>query len=181
MTYKFPHTIENCVGEKITFQKMDPSTGSVLVDAYCKPGAGPAMHTHLRQDEELTVVSGKMGYQVLGGEIKFALPGQTVLFPKKTPHKFWAEGKEDLCLHGRIQPADNVVFFLATLYDAQNKSGKAAPDPFTGAYLLTRYKKEYDMPEIPKFVKNIIFPITVLIGKLTGKYKLLKNAPAPLK
>ncbi len=181
MTYNFPHSIENCVGEKITFQKMDPSTGIVVVDAYCKPGAGPAMHTHLRQDEELTVVSGKMGYQVLDGEIKFAEPGQTVLFKAKTPHKFWAEGQEDLHLTGRIQPADNVVFFLTTLYDAQNKSGKAAPDPFIGAYLLSRYKKEYDMPEIPQFVKKVIFPITVFIGRLSGKYKHLKNAPPPLK
>lgn len=183
MNYKYPHTIENCIGEKIIFQSVEHSTNGdkVLVEAFCKPKAGPAMHTHFKQEEELTVVSGKMGYQLFGQEPKFASAGETVLFKRGTPHKFWADGNEPLHCNGWIQPANTIVFFLSAVYAAQNKSGKGEPDPFDGAYLLTKYSSEYDMPEIPSFVKKVIFPITVFIGQLLGKYKHFKDAPTPLK
>jgi hypothetical protein len=53
-------------------------------------------------------------------------------------------------------------------------------DAFDGAYLLTRYSAEYDLPEIPPFVKKIIIPITYFIGRLLGKYKHFRDAPEPV-
>ncbi|MBL7812780.1 MAG: cupin domain-containing protein [Bacteroidetes bacterium] len=178
----YPHTIENCVGEIIIFKSAEPTEAGekVLVEAHCKPNAGPAMHTHHLQDEELTVVSGKMGYQIPGQAPRVAQAGETVLFKRGTPHKFWAEGEENLHCTGWIEPAHNVVYFLSAVYAAQKKSGKGEPEPFDGAWLLTNYKGEYDMPEIPMFVKKVIFPVTVFIGKLLGKYKHFSNAPSPL-
>jgi Mannose-6-phosphate isomerase len=55
------------------------------------------MHVHYQSDESLTVISGRIGYQVPGGEKKFAGPGETVLFKAGTPHKFWNAGTE-LCI-----------------------------------------------------------------------------------
>jgi hypothetical protein len=49
------------------------------------------------------------------------------------------------------------------------------------AYLLTKYASEYDMAEIPWFVKKVILPITYLGGRLLGKYQHFKDVPAPLK
>jgi quercetin dioxygenase-like cupin family protein len=183
MSYTLPHTIENCIGEKLIFQSIEKSGNGekVLVEAFCKPKAGPAMHTHFKQEEELTVISGKMGYQILGQEPNFAKAGETILFKRGTPHKFWADGNEPLHCKGWIQPANSIVFFLSAVYAAQNKSGKGEPEPFDGAYLLTKYSTEYDMPEIPSFVKKIIFPITVFIGQLLGKYKHFKDAPKAIK
>jgi quercetin dioxygenase-like cupin family protein len=182
MKYTLPHTIENCIGEKIIFQSVEPSPGGdkVIVEAFCKPGSGPAMHTHFKQEEELTVISGKLGYQVFRQEAKYATAGETILFKRGTPHKFWAEGQEQLHCKGWIQPANTIVFFLSAVYAAQNKSGKGEPELFDGAYLLTKYASEYEMPEIPLFVKKVIFPITYFIGRLLGKYKHFKDAPTPL-
>lgn len=183
MKYKYPHTIVNCIGEKIIFQAVDSSTGGdkVIVESFCKSGSGPAMHTHLQQEEELTVVSGLMGYQILGQEPKFAKAGETVLFKRGMPHKFWAEGSGNLHCTGWIQPANSIVFFLSAVYAAQNKSGKGQPEAFDAAYLLTKYASEYDMPEIPSFVKKVIFPITCLIGRILGKYSHFKDSPEALK
>jgi quercetin dioxygenase-like cupin family protein len=183
MKYKYPHTIENCLGERIIFQSVEPAADGdkVIVEAFCKPGAGPAMHTHFKQEEELTVVSGKMGYQLLGQAFQYANVGETVLFKRGTPHKFWAEGQEPLHCKGWIQPANSIVFFLSAVYAAQNKSGKGEPEPFDGAYLLTKFASEYDMPEIPSFVKKVIFPITYFVGRLLGKYKHFVDAPSALK
>ena len=58
---------------------------------------------------------------------------------------------------GWVKPANTIVFFLSSIYDAQKKSGKPQPEQFDGAYLMTRYAKEYDLPELPGFVKKVLF------------------------
>lgn len=61
-----------------------------------------------------------------------------------------------------------------------NKAGKPEGAPFNSAYLVTRYRSEYDVAVIPTFVKRVIMPITVSIGRLLGKYEHFKDAPEPL-
>lgn len=180
MKYTYPHTIENCIGEKIIFHSVDEN-GKITVESFCKPGAGPPMHTHLQQDECLTIISGKMSYQLQGEEPKMAYAGETVLFKKGIAHKFRAEGDEILHCKGWVSPANTFIFFLSSVFAAQNKSGKGQPEAFDGAYLLTRYASEYDMVEIPSFVKKVILPVTRFVGNLLGKYKHFQNAPAPLR
>ena len=183
MPYQYPHTIENGLGEKIIILGLEPSRDGdkLIAESFCQPGAGPAMHTHFQQDEVFTVLSGKMGHQILGEEPKIAHPGDTVFFKRGTPHKFWVEGQEVLHCSGWVQPAHSTEFFLGAVFAAQNKSGKAEPERFDGAYLLTRYASEYDMLDIPWFVRKIILPIVYVVGMLLGKYKHFEGAPEPLK
>lgn len=183
MKIAYPYTIENCVGEKIIFHSIQPEPDGdrVIVENFVTPGHGPVMHTHFLQDESLTVVRGKIGYQVLGGNFQYAHEGETVLFKRGTPHRFWNPGDEILNCKGWVKPANTIVFFLSALYAAQNKSGKARPETFDAAYLMTRYAKEYDLPGIPDFVKKTVFPLTYTIGKILGKYKEFKEAPGPVK
>jgi quercetin dioxygenase-like cupin family protein len=183
MTINYPQTIENCVGEKLTFLKVqhEPDGDRVIVENYVQPGKGPLMHTHWLQDEELTVVTGRIGYQILGGPEQYAGEGESVLFKRGTPHRFWNAGEDILHCKGWIKPANTIVFFLTSIYAAQNKSGKGQPETFDGAYLMTRYASEYDLPEIPGFVKKAIMPATYQIGKLLGKYKHFEDAPKPAK
>jgi quercetin dioxygenase-like cupin family protein len=183
MKYKFPHSIANSIGEKITF--LGTETGAngdkLIVENFVAPGHGPVMHTHWLQDECLTVVNGKIGYQVLGEQQQFAGEGETILFKRGVPHRFWNAGQDELHCKGWIYPANTIVFFLTSIFAAQNKSGTGQPEKFDGAYLMTRYASEYDMPEIPGFVKKTIIPFTYLLGKLLGKYKHFKDAPEPVR
>jgi quercetin dioxygenase-like cupin family protein len=183
MTIDYPHIIENCIGEKLIFKELqkEPDGDRLIVENYVEPGHGPLMHTHLLQDESLTVVYGQIGYQVQGQPAQYAGKGETLLFKRGVPHRFWNAGEEVLHCKGWIKPANTVVFFLSSVYAAQNKSGKAQPEQFDGAYLLKRYSTEFDLPEIPAFVKKIVIPITYYIGKLLGKYKHFKNAPEPVR
>lgn len=179
MNITYPHTIENCIGEKIIFERVEHEADGdkVIVENFVATQSGPVMHTHFLQDESLTVIKGKLGYEVLGNAKQYAGEGETVLFKRGTPHRFWNAGDETLNCKGWIKPANTIVFFLSAIYAAQNKSGKAQPEAFDAAYLMTRYSKEYDLPEIPVFVKKVIFPLTYFIGKLLGKYKHFANAP----
>lgn len=183
MKITYPHTIENCNGEKIIFHSViqEQDGDKVIVENFVTPGSGPPFHTHFLQDEALTVITGKIGYQVLGGEEKFAGEGETVLFKRGIPHRFWNAGNDILNCKGWVKPANSIVFFLSALYDAQNKSGTEQPEKFDGAYLMTRYASEYDLPGIPAFVKKVILPMTYRIGEMLGKYKKFDDAPEPLK
>lgn len=182
MKIHYPHSISNSLGERIVFKSLvnDSGIDKVLLEAFLEPGCGPAMHTHFKQDESLTVVSGAMMYQTLGDEPKALKAGETIVFNRGTPHKFWNSGNEILKCEGWISPVHSVVYFLSALYNAQNVPGKPQPETFDGAYLMTKYSKEYDMPEIPGFVKKVIMPLIYLTGKVLNKYQHFNDAPKPL-
>lgn len=181
--YSYPHTIETHHGEKLVFKAIEIEDGEekIIVENFVQPGAGPLMHVHFKQDEALTVVKGKMGYQILGQAPQYLLPGESAIFKRGVPHRFWNAGDDILNCIGWVKPANSIVFYLSSIYDAINKSGTERPEVFSGAYLVTRYKSEYDLPEIPSFVKRVIMPTTVFVGKMLGKYKHFKDAPAPLR
>lgn len=183
MNYHLPHTIQNCIGETLTFKELvkEPDGDKLLVENYVIPKSGPPMHTHYLQDEVLTVAKGCIGYQVLGDDPKYAGVGETVVFKRGIPHRFWNAGEEILHCTGWIKPANTIVFYLSSIYAAQNKTGTERTETFDGAYLMTRYKSEYDVHGIPRFVKKVIIPAIYYTGMLLGKYKHFKDAPSPLK
>lgn len=181
MEIQLPHTIENTTGEKLTFFRIATRDGREYLegDNVVQPNAGPPMHVHYKQDECLTVSSGKMGYQVLGEEKKFAGPGETILFKAGTPHKFWNAGQDLLHCTGYISPPDNAVYFLSQIFKSANENG-GKPGLYDAAFLLHRYKSEFRMLEIPVFVQKIIFPVVLFLGNILGKDKKFKDAPPPL-
>lgn len=183
MNYQLPHTIKNPIGETLIFKDLvqEPDGDRLLVENYVVPKSGPPMHTHFLQEEGLTVVNGYIGYQVQGGQPQYAKAGETVVFKPGTPHRFWNAGQDILHCIGYVKPANSIVFYLSSIYSAQNKTGSGRPEAFDAAYLLTRYASEYDMAELPAFVKKVIIPITYRLGKLLGKYKHFEDAPEPLK
>jgi quercetin dioxygenase-like cupin family protein len=87
----YPHVIENCIGEKLIFKELQKESDGdrLIVENYVTPTNGPLMHTHWLQDESLTVVNGKIGYQVQGQPEQFAGEGETVFFKRGVPHRFW--------------------------------------------------------------------------------------------
>lgn len=183
MNYTFPFTIESGQGEIITFKNIikEPDGDKIVAEATCTPHAGPAMHVHYRQDEGHTVMQGTMGCQIYGQAPVYYQTGQEAVFLRGLPHRFWNAGDDELHLKSWAKPANSIVFFLSTLFAAQLKSGSHRPELFDAAYLLMHYKREYGMPELPVYIRNILMPVTYSIGNLLGKYKKFKDAPEPLK
>ena len=183
MNYKYPHTIDNGSGEEITFLKLlsDPAGDYLEVTNFVLPGAGPPMHVHFKQTESLTVLEGKIAVQVKHKQPEYFGPGDTVTFPPKQYHKFWNAGTVPLICHGWAKPAHNMEYFLTQIYASVKANGGKRPASFDAAFLLDRYRNEFDMDEIPVFVKKIIFPITLFFGKLSGKHKKFIDAPEPIR
>jgi mannose-6-phosphate isomerase-like protein (cupin superfamily) len=180
MQLNFPHIVAG-TGEKITFLGTSFKDGVEILecDIEVQPKAGPPMHTHHRQDESFTIVSGTMAYQVLGEEPKYAYPGDYVMIEAGIPHKFWNPGNEVLKCKGYVTPPENFVYFLTELYKSIN-ANNGRPGMYDGAFLLKRYGSEFAMHEIPAFVQKVIFPVVLFFGNLAGKGKKYSNAPVPV-
>ncbi len=181
MQYNYPHTIENGGGERLTFVKhVKDETGDYLeIENIVQPKAGPPMHVHFKQEETITVEKGKIAIQVPGKEPQYYEAGATVTFKPGETHKFWNAGAELLTGKGYIKPAHNTEYFLTQIFASTKANGGTRPGTFDAAYLLNRYKSEFDMIDIPVFVKKVIFPVVLFLGKLQGKHKKFKDAPQP--
>jgi hypothetical protein len=138
------------------------------------------MHIHHHQDEGFTVLQGRVGYQLLSQPAQFAGPGERVVFKAGEAHKFWNAGEGELRCAGFVEPADNLEYFLTELYASTRRNGGTAPDRFEAAFLITRYRSEFSMLEIPAPVKRVVFPLLVMLGKLLGKYRGYRDAPEPV-
>ena len=181
MKTTYPYTIDNGHGELLTFKGLTQEQDGVRIDAegVAKPGAGPPMHVHYLQDEAVRVVSGKLGHQVLGGQPQIAGPGELVVWPAGTPHKWWNAGNDELRSTGWCRPPDNIEFFLGSLF-ASTKENGGRPGLFDAAFLLTRYHTEFGMIDMPAFVRRVVIPIAYAAGTVLGKYAKFKDAPAPV-
>ncbi len=183
MKYSYPHTIDNGAGEQITFLRFnDNGKGGILeLENRVRPGAGPPMHVHHLQDESLTVIEGRIGAQVAGQQPTFHGPGETVTFRRGEVHRFWNAGEDLLVCKGWVNPAYNLEYFLTEIYRSTKANGGKAPSAFDGAYLQSKYKTEFDLSDIPMFVKKVLFPIALMLGRLAGKHRHFEGAPDAVK
>ena len=137
------------------------------------------MHVHYLQDEAARVVRGRLGYQVLGEEARFAGPGDLVVWPAGTPHKWWNAGDDELHLTGWCSPPDNVEFYPGAAF-ASAKANGGRPELFDAAFLITRYRSEFAMLEIPVLVRRVVIPVVYRVGTWPGKYAKYEDAPPPV-
>jgi uncharacterized cupin superfamily protein len=182
-SYRYPHTIDNGHGERLTFLRRVPGARGERLDVenVVAPGMGPVMHVHHYQDEVLTVAEGRIGYCRPGEPDQFAGPGDTVAFAAGDPHKFWNAGETPLRCTGYIEPADNIEYFLGEIFASQRESRTVRPHPLDAAFLTRRYRSEFGMLEIPSIVQHLVLPVLVLFGTLLGRYRKFANAPAPIR
>jgi quercetin dioxygenase-like cupin family protein len=179
----YPRTVENGAGETLVFLGMQrmPEGERINITGSARPGAGPPMHVHYLQDEIVTVEAGRVGYQVLGQKPKFAGPGETVAWPAGTAHRWWNAGDTEARMTGWCTPPGNVEYYLTGIFDSMRRNGGKRPSLFDTAFLMTRYKSEFAMVDIPKPVQRIVMPLLYAIGSVLGKYRKFKDAPEPVR
>jgi cyclophilin family peptidyl-prolyl cis-trans isomerase/quercetin dioxygenase-like cupin family protein len=177
----YPYTIDNGHGERLTFTGVTkgPDGDRADVEGVAAPGAGPPMHVHYLQDEAARVVRGRLGYQVLGREAQSAGPGELVVWPAGTPHKWWNAGSDELHITGWCSPPDNIEFFLSAMFASVKENG-GRPGLFDMAFLATRYRSEFAMLELPAVVRRVVIPLLYVVGGVLGKRGKYKDAPAPI-
>ncbi len=175
----YPYTIDNGHGEQLTFTGVTqgPNGARTEAEGLAQPVARVPMHVHYLQDEAARVISGRLGHQVLGGEEQFAGPGELVVWPAGTPHRWWNAGPTELRMAGYVEPPDNIEFFLGAMFASTKEHGAGRPGLFDIAFLMSRYRTEYAMLEMPAFVRRFAMPVVYVIGRLLGKYGKYADAP----
>ena len=181
MNRAYPYTIDNGHGERLTFTGVTQGPGGARLgaDGIAQPGAGPPLHVHYLQEEAARVVRGRLGYQMPGGPPQFAGPGELVVWPPGTPHKWWNAGSDELQMTGWCSPPDNIEYFLSALF-ASTKENGGRPGLFDAAFLVTRYRTEFAMLELPAIVRRIVIPVVYQVGRVLGKYEKFTDAPPPI-
>ncbi len=169
-------------GETLRITRSSTETGGVVTEfkGTEEPGIGPPMHVHFRQEEKVAVVKGKMRVKTQTKEFSLS-KGQEYVFAPGEAHQFWNEGDTTMIYTGHVKPSNNYEYFIKHIYQASNEANDDKPGPFDAAFLLTKYSSGMDMLVIPKPVKVIVFPILLMIGRLTGKFKKFADAPDGLR
>lgn len=165
-------------GETLRITKSGAESGGTITEfeGSDQPGFGPPRHVHFIQEEWIQVIKGRM--KVRTGKGEFMLnEGEEYVFAPGEEHQFWNDGKETLHYKGYVKPSLNYEYFIRQVYISANKASADKPGAFDAAFLLTRYKSEFDILDIPKPVKKIVFPLLIVIGKITGKFKKYADAP----
>ena len=145
-----------------------------------EPGKGPPMHVHFIQEERIRIIRGNM--RVITIEKEFSLgQGDDYTFAPGQAHRFWNEGSGTLLYAGHVMPACNYEYLISHIFRSANEVNSLKPGAFDAAFLLTRYKSEVDILDIPRPVKNLVFPLLLILGKLTGRFSKFSDAPPPVR
>jgi mannose-6-phosphate isomerase-like protein (cupin superfamily) len=182
MQFQYPHIIENGAGERLIFTRLvkGPAGDRLEGECFVQPNCGPMMHVHLQQEEGMTILSGMMGVQLQGEAPVFYGVGESAIFKAGVPHRFWNAGSEPLHCTAYVYPVQNFEYYLSAIFNSMQENGGKRPAAFDIAWLLKRYRSEFDMLAIPLLVKKLVFPLVLFIGRLKGRHRKFQHAPEPL-
>jgi len=178
----FPIETNTGTGERLRLLgiQRDDAGEYLRVEGVVEPNVGPPMHVHFFQEERIHVTQGRFGYQVLGEEPRFAGPGEEIVFPAGQVHRFWGAGEGTSTGRGLVRPVGNFPWFITRLHASIRENG-GRPGFFDGAFLTHHFRTEFDMVEIPAFVKRVVFPLAVVLGRVLGRYRKYADAPEPMR
>jgi len=147
-----PHT-----GDKLIITYDAASTGGKFleVEAIYQPAKKFAPeHFHPSQEEQFTVLSGKLMTNI-NGVIREYTAGESFTIPPKTPHGMYNAGTEEVRFQWKIYPALHTEFFFRRVYQAANHQKKAGlPDMLR---ILKDFQKEIVFTKIPPRLQPFIF------------------------
>jgi quercetin dioxygenase-like cupin family protein len=166
--------IENPVtGERIVFRKTSRETGgqAVVIETYVQPnGFVAAAHVHPSQEERFEVLSGEVGFKI-GREKTVAGPGQRLVVPAGTPHKFWNAGDDEAHFVCEIRPALQFEQLIETMFSLATDgktNRKGMPNPLRLAVIANEHFDTVRLPFPPAFVQRIGLAVGAPLGRLLG-------------
>jgi quercetin dioxygenase-like cupin family protein len=148
------------------------STPEVLeVEATYSPGGKkPPSHIHPAQDEHFEVLSGRVEV-VAGDEERVVGPGETIDFPRGTPHRMGAAGDEPARVRWQTTPAGRTEDWFRAI-DALYRQGRVArdgmPGPLAYGVMLTEYRDVFRLAAGPEPITRGAMAALGAVGRLRG-------------
>ena len=118
-------------------------------DLFLQPGAHvPAAHSHPRQEERFTVLSGRVRFR-FGRESLTAWPGTRVRVPPATVHWFGNSGREVAHVRVEVRPALRMEELLATSVQRSTVPNAWWPRLVGLALIPLDFQPEVRVPYVP--------------------------------
>lgn len=166
--------IENPItGERLLFLETSQETGGeyVLVEVTVQPsGFVASAHVHPHQTERFEVEEGTVHFKVDGRKI-VAGPGETIVVPPGSSHKFWNPGETVVKFVCEVRPALQFERLLETMFALANdgKTGKRGmPTPLRLAVIANAHFEDVRLPFPPAWVQKAGLVLGAPIGRLFG-------------
>jgi quercetin dioxygenase-like cupin family protein len=164
------HVIHNPIsGERIVIRETGAQTGGRLLsfDLFLPPGGHvPARHVHPVQEEQFTVVAGRMRFRVGRHRTILANPGETVVVPPGTAHWFGNDGAGVSHARVEVRPALRMeeLFESAAAMDVVGHlPGTRRPRLFDLALFMIEFQRELAVPDLPpNLVRAFLAPLAWL-------------------
>jgi mannose-6-phosphate isomerase-like protein (cupin superfamily) len=183
--------LENPVsGERFLFHlTADDTEGEVLAfDLEVEPhGQVPGAHVHPTQEERFEVLRGTMKFRK-GFRTVVAGPGETVVVPPGTTHRFANAGPELAVVRVEVRPALNMEQLYETAV-ALARDGRTfrsgLPKPLDLALFMREFREEVQAPFAPGLVRAVTAPLAWVAARrgledLYPKLRTERAARAPV-
>jgi len=161
--------LENPVsGERMVFRKTASDTDGELLafEHFLDPdGQVPGAHVHPEQEERFEVVKGTMKFR-RGLKTVVARPGDVVVVPPGTVHRFENAGEETAHVLVEVRPALRMERLLETttaLAREGRTDRKGLPKPLELALFVREFGREVRAPLVPaSLVRAVMTPLALL-------------------
>ena len=177
-------TLRNDVtGETLVFRTTAAETdgASVVVEAFVEPdGAVAAAHVHPAQEERFEILAGEVEFK-LGKNTIVAKPGDRILVPAGTPHKFRNVGAETAHFVCEVSPALGFEQLLETMFSlaADGKvNRKGMPNPLRLAVIARHHFGDVRLPFPPAWLQRLGLAMGAPLGRLLG-FEAIYTPEAP--
>jgi quercetin dioxygenase-like cupin family protein len=170
-------------GETLVFRTTSADTNgeSVVVEAFVTPdGAVAAAHVHPSQEESFEIVAGELEFR-LGRKKLVARPGDRVVVPAGTPHRFRNVGDETAHFVCEVTPALGFEQLIETMFSlaADGKvNRKGMPNPLRLAVIANHHFGDVRLPFPPAWLQRLGLLLGAPVGRLLG-YRPTYQAAAP--
>jgi quercetin dioxygenase-like cupin family protein len=160
-------------GETLVFRKTSADTNgeAVVVEAFVEPnGAVAAAHVHPAQEEQFEVLAGELEFR-LGKKKLVAGPGDRVLVPAGTPHRFRNRGDEAAHFVCEVRPALGFEELIETMFSlaADGKvNRKGMPGPLRLAVIARHHFGDVRLPFPPSWLQRLALAVGAPLGRLFG-------------
>jgi len=166
--------IENPVtGERLVFLETSADTGGeyVLVECTVQPdGFVAAAHVHPNQTERFEIESGTIAFK-LDGETIVAGPGESVVVPPGSSHKFWNAGETEAVFVTEVRPALGFERLIETMFSLASDgktNRKGMPNPLRLAVIANEHFDDVRLPFPPAWLQKLGLAMGAPMGRLLG-------------
>jgi quercetin dioxygenase-like cupin family protein len=166
--------IENPVtGERLLFLETSADTGGeyCLVEVTVQPnGFVAAPHVHPYQTERFEIEAGAVAFKLDGKKIT-AGPGDTVIVPPGSSHRFWNAGETVARFVTEVRPALQFERLLETMFALANDgktNKKGMPNPLRLAVIANAHFDDVRLPFPPAWVQKAGLYLGAPVGRMLG-------------